>query len=304
MVELKKMNREEVNSKPFLINQIYDLYGDIPGEFYSYQYEGEERWLYRDNLYCTILCLEGKYLAYTSFMINEDYEPCYMEFGDMSAALNSSGEMFLWKEDSSVAGNLKMQKRNEASSVNDLDGIVINHQLNTETGEDVLISYKTMYREEPQFYQSMFMRPFIITFFKNGKAEQYLQYTTSSGYTSYDIITIKEFGLMEFLQNGSYALQKDSSITRYFKIKGQKEDGTCILLYPFSRAYTIEEMDKMLEEKGFSRNIDEDIIDYYNGNYEEIAEYKVLIEAIKNYDKSHLDEKALLKKVSDGNENN
>ncbi len=296
MVELKKMNSEEVNSKPFLINQILELYGDIPGEFYSYQYNGEERWLYRDNLYCTIMNLEGKYLVYTSFMINEDYDLYYMEFGDMSATLNKSGELFLYKEDSLVAENINIQKRKEEACVNDLDGVVINHKLNTKTGEEVLIAYRIMYSEEPQFYQNMFMKPFIITFFKNGRAEQYLQYTTSIDYMSYDIITIKEFGLIKFLQNSSYALQQERSITRYFKIRGQKEDGTCILRYPFSRGYTLEEMDRMLEEKGFSRNIDEDIIDYYNGCYEESIEYKLLADAIKAYDKEHLKEKKLNKK--------
>lgn len=304
MVKLEKLNREEVNSKPFLINQIFDLYGGVPGEFYSYKYQGEDRWLYRDGLYATILGIEGEYIVYTSFMINEDYELSYMEFDDFYAALNDSGEMLLWKEGSKIAESVRLQKRAESACFNDLDGLITHHQVNTQTGEDMLVSYKSVYRSNPQYFQSAFSRPFMVCFIRNGKVEKYLQYTTSTDYLSYDIITIKEFGLMEFLQNGSYALQQDRSITRYFKVKAQKEDGTCVILYPLSRAYTPEEMDKMIEERGFTRKVDDDVIDYYNGNYLEVAEYQELAVAMNEYDKSISGDKKLGKVPGGINANN
>lgn len=304
MIELKKMSREEVNSKPFLINQIFDLYGGVPGEFYSYQYVGEDRWLYRDDLYCTILGIEGEYIVYTSFMLDEDYDVCYMEFDEFSVAKNKNGEKLLYREEASIAESLTMQKRNDGASNNDLDGLITHHLINTNSGEELLITYKALYRENPDYYQSLFYRPFIFSFINKGKVEQYMQYTTSTDYLSYDIITIKEFGLAEFLQNGSYALQKDRNITRYFKIKAQLSDGRCVLLYPLSKAFKEEDMNKKLEEKGFSRRVNDCVLDYYNGAYLECAEYKDLAEALQSYDKAQLSDKKLVKKVGEDNENN
>ncbi len=304
MVELKKLSRDEVNSKPFLIIQIFDLYGDVPGEFYSYEYQGEDRWLYRDDLYCTILGIEGEYIVYTSFMMDEDYNLSYMEFDEFSVARSQNNEMLLWREDTQLAESLTMSQRCDSAINNDLDGLIIHHQINSKTQEEMLVSYRAMYRNDPVFYQSQFMRPFIICFINKGKVEKYMQYITSTDYLSYDLITIKEFGLAEFIQNGSYALQKDRSITRYFKIKAQKSDGSCILLYPFSKGYTPEEMDEMIESKGFTRKIDDNVLDYYNGKYLECAEYKELVEALQVYDSKQLDNKKLEKVVGDGNGNN
>lgn len=294
MVTLKKLRREEVNQKPFLINQIFDLYGGVPGEFYYYKYQENDRWLYRDGFYFTILGIEGEYIVYTSFMMNEDYELSYMEFDNFSAALNNNGEILLWKEGSPIAQSLILQKRNR--SENDFDGLLIHHQVNCNTNEELLISYKTCYRENTSFYPGEIRSPFLICFKKENKVEQYLQFITSLDYWSYDLLTIKEFGLNAFLQKGSYSLQKERSITRYFKIKGKKVDGTCILLYPFSKGYTLEEMDEMLEKKGFTRKVEEYLLNYYNGKYFEYAEYQELVKSLKKYDK-HLNYELKLKKV-------
>lgn len=297
MIMLEKLSREEVNQNPFLTNQIFDLYGGVPGEFYYYKYQEKERWLYRDGFYFTILGIEGEYIVYTSFMMNEDYELSYMEFDNFSAALSSNGEMLLWKEGSPIAESLILQKRNK--SENDLDGLLTLHQVNCNTKEEVLVSYKTCFRESASFYPGEFRNPVLICFKKEDKLERYLQFTTSLDYWSYDFLTIKEFGLNAFLQNGSYALQKERSITRYFKIKRQKADGTCILLYPFSKGYTLEEMDKMLEKKGFTRKMEEYLLDYYNRKCSEYDEYQELAKSLKEYDK-HLRYEIKLEKVIGG----
>ena len=51
MIKLRKMTVEEVNNKPFLINQIYDLYHYVEDSFFEYVYKGEVRWLYTCLLY-------------------------------------------------------------------------------------------------------------------------------------------------------------------------------------------------------------------------------------------------------------
>lgn len=300
MITLEKLSREKINQNPFLINQIFDLYGGVPGEFYHYKYQGKDRWLYRDGFYFTILGIEGEYIVYTSFMINEDYELSYMEFDDFSAALSSNGEMLLWKDSSPIAESLILQKRSKSAIENDVDGIVIHHQVNCNNQEETLISYKICYKENKSFYPGDFKNPFLIYLKKGNKIERYMQFTTSLDYWSYDFLTIKEFGLYAFLQKGSYTLQKERSITRYFKIKGQKVDGTCILFYPFSKGHTIEEMDKMLARKGFTRKVEDYLLNYYNRKCAEYTEYQELVQSIKEYE---VEEKRLKKVLGGRNEN-
>ena len=303
MVNLRKLSIDEINNNQFLTNQIFDLYGEVSGKFFSYDYDGEERWLYRDDLYCTILSREGEYVLYTSFMIDEEYNLFYMDFDDFCVSRSKDGQMLLWQEGSSIAESLTLQKRAVKDSVNDLDGLITHYQVNSDTGEDLLISYKTLYKKNAEFFQSNFLNPFSFSFINNGKLEQYLQFTTNMNYISYDLITIREYGLAQFLQNGSYALQKDKSITRYFKIRGQKSDGMCLLYYPFFKGHTLEEMDLLIEQKGFSRSVNDNMLDYYNGNYLEYSEYNDLASAIKNYDSSNK-EKNFVKVINGHNSNN
>lgn len=304
MIKLEKLTQNEVNNKAFLIDQIFDLYGGVPGEFYSYRYENEERWLYRDELYCTILGIDGEYIVYTSFMVDEDYDLSYMEFDNFSVAKNINGEKILYREGNPIMESLTMKKRLESANNNDFDGIITHHLINSKSREEVLITYKAIYRDNPHYYQSLFHKPFIISFINNGKIEQYMLYDTSIDYISYDIITIKEFGLIEFMKNGSYSLQKNKSITRYFKIKKMLSDGTCILLYPFSKAYTGEDMKNMLKLKGFTGEVDDYMLNYYNENYLECAEYRELAKALMEYDKTHTDDKKLVKNIEGSSDSN
>ncbi len=297
MVNLEKMNVEELNNNQFLTNQIMDLYGEVSGDFFSYCYNGEERWLYRDDLYCTILGLDGEYVLYTSFMIDEEYNLFYMDFDDFIVSRSRNGEMLLWQEGSPIAESLAMQKRSKRASINDLDGLITHYQVNFATKEELIIAYKTLYKEKQEFFQSNFLKPLAFSFINDGKVEQYLEFTTNIDNLSYDLITIREYGLTQFLQNGSYALQKDKSITRYFKIRGQKSDGTCLLFYPFFKGYTLEEMDALITQKGFKRDVCDNMLDYYNGNYLECDEYKELALAIKNYVNSTGKEKNLVKSI-------
>ncbi len=296
MIKLEKLSLEEISEKVCYVEQLMELYeNDLSGEFYKYTYNGEERWLYCLNGYCTILSNDGEYILYTSFYVDRgDYSLIYMEFDKFNAGVDN-GEILLWREGDNISESLRTLDRSAMENNEGYSGLVIHHQKNVETGEDLLVSYQNQYREDGRIFSCNLQRPFVICFVDGKKITKYLNYRTNRDYLTYDMITIKEYGLSEFLKQGSYALQKEYEIRRYFKIRYQMSDGTCILGVPFSKCMTEEEMKKMIEDKGFRLEVPQYVIDYYNGEYEECNEYKELAEALKQFDLEHSEDKKLSK---------
>ena len=55
---------------------------------------------------------------------------------------------------------------------------------------------------------------------------------------------------------------------------------------PLSHPYKIEEIDKIIEEKGFTRKVSQNVLDYYNEVFPEKEEFFSLANAIAEYDES------------------
>lgn len=285
MIKLRKMTVEEVNNKPFLINQIDDLYHYVEDSFFEYVYKGEVRWLYTTDSTCTILAIDGIYIAYATFVLDEDYSISYMEFDDFDVYKHKDGSLVLLNEDSKVSESLDLFNRGEIEE-GEQNGIILYRQINNATNEEMIIGYLCNYREPARYFPFNFSKPFFIAFAKGNKYKKFLLYETDLDYFSYDIITIKEFGILEVLKNGAFSLQKDESIQRYFSVKYEDKKGNCCLLMPLSHPYKIEEIDKIIEEKGFTRKVSQNVLDYYNEVFPEKEEFFSLANAIAEYGES------------------
>lgn len=296
MIELRKIKKDLLSDNSALVEQIQIIYGDFSGELFSYKYEGEDRWLYRDEKNCTILGLEDDFVVYTSFAIDEDYNIIYSEFDDFSVIRNANNENLICREDLPLADSLVMAKI-PPSLDRVYNGMIFHHQVSSKKEEEIVISYKTMYSEKPEYFHSQFTKPYIYSFFTKRKVEKYMLFEAELGTDGYNLITINEFGLGNVLKKGAYNLQKEEKLIRYYKIRWQFSSGRVLLLQPFCVGYTMQEMDKMLEEKGFTRKIEDYMLDYYNGVYLEYFEYNDLAVALKEYDKFHKN-KENIKKVS------
>ncbi len=303
MLKLDRLSIEEINKRSDYLSILDGIYsGDFSGEFFKYNFHGDERWLYRSEGYCTILCTEGDSIGYTSFYVDSDYTLGYMEFDKFCAGVDND-EIMVWNEESLIRESLRMVERSEFASKDGYTGVIVHHQRNDETKEDLIVSYQNQYRKDGHIYPCNLQRPFVVCFVKGNKVTRYLNFRTNRDYLSYDVITIKEYGLLEFLKNGSYALQGSHEINRYFKIKYQKSDGTCVILTPISVGYTEEEMQQMIKDKGFKVGVSQYVIDYFNGEYEEIEEYRELALALQQLDLEESKDKKL-DKAGDSNGNN
>ena len=168
-------------------------------------------------------------------------------------------------------------------------------QFNLDTRERATITFQHMYTEGKMVSPFHTKKPFQVIFqsnvkitkkgeFKSSSKKQFIAKTFSiyDDKLGYDIATIKDYGLSEFLEKGSYALQSNErNITRYYKILYVTDSLYAATGFPFTRQYTLEDMIAMLKERGFGYEIPQQYMDIYNGRDELLNEVKQLIEEIK-----------------------
>ena len=295
MVNLRKMNLEEINRYPYIISQVISLYGEITDDFYEYEFNDSKRVLYRCGNYFTMLSMEGEYVVFSSFCLGEEYNLDYMEFGEFCASKNGDRDD-IWEVGSGTIQNLSHRRREDSAVNGPYDGLVTYSQINEEAGEGLMITYEVCYSDRKKVYPGMLRDVFMYSHIQGSRITNYACLKANVNTYAYDIMTIKDYGLQSFLENGAYALQKDDQVVRYFKVLHQLKDGTQVTLYPVAKQYTKEELCEMFEARGFKVEIPEYLFEYHNGEYEEIEEYAQLAEAIKAYDKEQEEINKLQKK--------
>lgn len=249
--------------------QIADLYGDLSGEFYSYTYGGKERYLYSLNGNYTALEIDENYLLYTNFCLDEDYRLVYVEYDDFFAYLGNNNKLLLSMEEDYISHSIEFNK-----------DLIVHYQYNVKTDEKLFMTYQYNYQERQSIYEGLLKEPFIIQFINNKDTEQYIRIMFKQGYLSYDLLTIREFGLLKFMKQGSFVLQNKKTINRYFKTLKQFSNGVCMTLWGVTKPSTLRSIKDKIKEKGFYTEIPTYVLNYYNDH--EIEEFKMLASAIKS----------------------
>lgn len=110
----------------------------------------------------------------------------------------------------------------------------------------------------------------------------YTKYEFGNGMLGYVLSTIKDYGFVKTMRNGSYDLQKSDRIVRYVKSAYLCKDGSYCDLWPFAMQKTTDEINKVIEEYGFKNQIPDILMNVYN-DYDQVScELHDLIEQIKN----------------------
>lgn len=290
MISIRKMSVEEIKAKPYLLNFIYELFGDVSDSFFEYEYEGETRWFYSSGYAITLLTFDGEYIGHQMVTLDEDYNILYAEYDGFDVWKHKSGNLVVQKENGFVAERFEKKKLDDNARDDNRNGIILYYQYNANTLENMILAYNCVYRGDEAIFPFEIKIPFFVTFFKGKSVKKYVLYETDTDYMSYNIITLREFGLKRFLKEGAYTLQKEDPIKRYFKVWHESNEGNLVLLYPISHIYKLDDIYKLIESKGFMTGPSDEAMSYFNGEFSERKEIEEVVEAIKSYDKS-IDEK-------------
>lgn len=294
MYKLKELTDNDVLRHELSIRCAYQVYGDVVGSFYLLEKDGKESILHNeDNIFMIIDELDGK-VSYTMFAVDDNFELSDLGYPEFEFHLLDKEYVFLDRE-TGKSYSIALNERADGEDVDGYNGYVRFTQFNLDTRERATITFQHMYTEGKMVSPFHTKKPFQVIFqsnvkitkkgeFKSSSKKQFIAKTFSiyDDKLGYDIATIKDYGLSEFLEKGSYALQSNErNITRYYKILYVTDSLYAATGFPFTRQYTLEDMIAMLKERGFGYEIPQQYMDIYNGRDELLNEVKQLIEEIK-----------------------
>lgn len=294
MYKLKELTDNDVLRHELSIRCAYQVHGDVVGTFYLLDKDGKESILHNvDNIFMIIDELDGK-VSYTMFAVDDNFELSDLGYPEFEFHLLDNEYVFLDRETGN-SYSIALNERVDGEDVDGYNGYVRFTQFNTDTKERATITFQHMYSQGRMVSPFYTKKPFQVIFqsnvkltkkgeFKSNKKKQYIAKTFSvyDDKLGYDIATIKDYGLSEFMEKGSYALQNNErSITRYYKILYVTDSLYAATGFPFTRQYSLEDMIDMLKMRGFGYEIPQQYMDIYNGRDELLNEVKQLIEEIK-----------------------
>ena len=294
MYKLKELTDQDVEKHELGIRCAYQVYGDVVGVFYLVEKDGKEYVLHNcENVFMLIEEYEDKTVSYTMFGVDENFELSDLGYKDFELHI-MDGEYVFQDRNTGISTSIVLKGRDNGEDIDGYNGFVRFTQFNPEKKTRATITFQHMIYGEGKISPYHTVKPFQFIFYdvkqkRNGEIkinfkDQFIGRTFNYHKEKmlYDIVTIKDYGLSEFLEKGSYSLQKNErNVTRYYKILYVGDDQYAKTAFPFARQYTLEDMKAKLEECGFSYGIPQTYINIYNGNDEEMNDIKQLIEEIK-----------------------
>ena len=296
MAKIINLTPDILEKSPHAIRLFYHLFGEKKVDVYAFQDDkdvallgvSDNNCLYVDKEGSTNFLVEGNKLAsirvgnYTAF------------FGDMPYVIDEKG----------IEYSLELRPLS-TPDIDDYDGYVSFLQYNPDNDCLCEIDYQQMYRLMggiPRIYsfhtkkidevyidedytkkgsQRISRKNRIL----NKKAHYFSRVEFESDMLGYKISKIKEIGLINFLQNNDYTLDRDTSL-KYIKAFGVTKDGAVIDAGLFAREYTQQEVKDLIASYGFKNELPEKLIDIFNGDNSRIIKIREVIdEFIKTFNK-------------------
>lgn len=310
MVTIKEMSELEIPKYSPVFQCVYDLFGDYTGIFWKIEVNQQEKILQRLDDLCVLYTLdEDKTISYEMFTIDEAYKVHDAGFDDYEMHMLDD-VITIQERDSSVLQSLTFTKRSDGLDNDGFDGILAHVQYNQEKDICVMVMYQQMYNSMDKIYSFHVDKPpfqisierGVVKKQKAGRSAKptcYIRgeydYRENHGY--YNLATIKDYGLASFLEKGSYALQKEDTIARYYRILYTTKDKQAFTGFPFCKQYSLEDFASFFQENGFKMTIPSCLLDLYNGTNDELNAYQEIADFIGEYEKTPPDEVVQLKLV-------
>ena len=215
---LKACSLEEIEDSENYVEIIKENFGNLGGDFYKYNYLEKERILYCDGLYSVIFYHDREYLNYGILVMDENYNLDYASLDEFNFSLKD-GHLMTW--DSPVYETIDFCKKKDSVG-DDYDSSIIYIQINSLTGEELVMAYEWNDRGAyNRLYTSSLKEPYSLAFLQNKKLQKYVLVKAEQGLLAYDVMTIKDYGMTEFLKNGMYSLNREKGYNLRYDSEGK-----------------------------------------------------------------------------------
>ncbi len=290
MISISELKPIEIPFYRNIFNQINDFYGSFEGIYYKVTVNGDTYILHRtDNCFNLFDTKTGKREIFT---IDSEYNIQGLILDGMSFRY-LGGDLIARDIKSGISSNLTLFKRVNGKDIDGYSGLAIYSQYDEKKDMRVIYTYQHMYNQDERIYDMHLQKPFTIFIEDNvtkagsgevkPQSESFIKgdYDLRDEPIGFSLATIKDFGLIPFMKNGSYSLQKQDKITRYYKILGQHKDNSAITLFPLCRQYKIEELNERVKQLGFGTEVPELLLNIYNRDERRLNRFVEIINEIK-----------------------
>lgn len=273
----------------------------VDGKYYQFIDGEKEKLLYRFNNIFYIFELEGDYLYIDSFYVDENYNIYEVDCGEYTVDLTSDVPRFTNNETGMIS-SLVVLPRKDGNDVDGYNGLISYIQYSSKSDIRSLITYQYMYKEnmENKAYQFNFKDPFQISIETKvskrdsgnklaGRMNSYIIRKSEPNDLFYDFMVIKDYGIKEFLEKGSYHLTWGEELKRYYKIIGKTPGNYAITLFPVCTQYKLEDLYDMLKDVEHDVQVPEFVREMFNGEYGEIKSYIDLAQIMKGFEKEEVE---------------
>ena len=294
-IDIDEIRESELQNYGNIFSCVYNLFGDCVGIFFKLIINGQEKVLQRrDDLFVLYSVVDENSVSYEMFTINEEYEVDTAGFDDFEM-YTIGGDKVVKDRDSSNLESLVFMKRSDGKDADGYDGTVGYVQYNQDKDVRMMLIFQQMYNQMEKIYSYHMDKPPFQILIEKGvgakqkggllpvREERYIRgdYDYRDNPTLYNLAVIKDYGLMEFMEKGAYALQKDNTITRYYKMLWKNEEGYAITTFPFGRQYRYEDFNEIFEKYGFKNRIPDHLISIHNKENEELNLYQEIATFMK-----------------------
>ena len=317
-IEICELNELEISNYNFIFLCVEELFGDYIGVYFKLIIDNKEYILQRrDDLFVLYQMNSDNEVSYEMFTVDEEYKVSSVAFDDFEMH-TISGDRVIQNRESGNLESLVFMKRSDGEDIDGFDGTIGYIQYNQEHDVRLMLIYQQMYNQYEKVYKyHVGKSPFQILIEKgvaakqNGgimpvRTERYMRgdFDERDHPYLFNMAVIKDYGLVEFMNNRSYSLQKDDKIIRYYKMLYQTKDGYAVTSFPFGKQYRYENFFEIFGKYGFNSEVPDYLIEIHNDENRDVKMYEAVASFMREIELSYTDEVVTLNLKFEGNENN
>ena len=299
MIKMMQFSNEDVSKYSDAIDVVHEMFEKGTGNYFKYMIDDVIKIVYLED--DTVVVFEYKdndIVAYDSFRIDDNFNITALGTLDYDVCFDKeNGEITFINHETNFEETIYFIDREGELDVDGFNGSIVYRQYNPENDTASVMTYQYMLHsgDNNRIYRINFNRLMSVIIQKHAtkkyhKMTSYIARNMSSDTYYYDLALIKDYGLQEFLNKGSYGLERDNSIKRFYKIKGILPGNYAFTFFPLCNQYNIQDMYKLIDDNGHHREPNDFILDFCNGNYKLLEEFKELsdyLRAIYNYQREN-----------------
>ena len=292
MLNIKRFNEQDYQDYFDVVDYVNANYEVTNGDYYTFEFKDVERVLYKyEDIYTVFYYDKNRDIVdYNMFSYSPEEKLATVALENGVLYFKSNGEIL--EDKTGIIHSIVLLSTGKGNM-----GNVLYTQYNPHTDVNAIQFYEHHYMNtnERQFiYEMRLKSPVKVVFRKHAKSRKDKAYTpfNSKIYARVDhgdnkespmcsIALIKEYGLVNFLNNGPYNLIKGRDFSRYYRILRFNSKGELIYLPIVGNQYKQEDINQMLIKGGFRTDVPKELLTVYNRGNEELTYFLDLAQELE-----------------------